>query len=105
MPGLSSEPIVVVEEDPDGLLRERWVFSLIGTRLVLDRYHYERRSSRTVDFKTIKFFDRDHDGEDYGDWQWLTPEEVPWDEDLELMVRVELMTRIVISRPESAKAT
>jgi hypothetical protein len=96
MPALSSDPIVVVEEAPSGLTRERWVFSLVGTKLILDRYHHERRFTATGVFKTTKFFDREHDGEEYGDWQWLTAEEVPWDEDLETAARTELAARVTV---------
>jgi hypothetical protein len=98
VPGLSSDPIVVVEEAPSGLIRQRWVFSLVGTVLVLDRYHHERRFSKIGDFKTTKFYDRRHDGEDYGDWQWLTADEVPWDEELPGLARAELMTRITVAK-------
>lgn len=96
MPGLSSDPIVVVEEAPSGLIRQRWVFSLVGTKLVLDRYHHERRFSKSGQFHTTKFYDRTHDGEDYGDWQWITVDDVPWDEDLDGLARAELMSRISV---------
>lgn len=98
MAGLSSDPIVVVDEAPSGLIRERWVFSLVGTELVLDRYHHERRYSKSGEFKTTKFFDRGHDGEDYGDWQWMSADEVPWDGDLEGLAMAELMARITVMK-------
>lgn len=97
MVSLSSDPIVVVDDAPSGLVRQRWVFSLVGTSLILDRYHYERRFSKSGEFKTTKFYDRVHDGEDYGDWQWLTIDEVPWDVDLPGLARAELMVRITVT--------
>ena len=67
-------------EAPSGLIRQRWVFSVLNTKLVLDRYHHERRHSRSQNFKTTKFYDRHQEGEEYGDWIWLSEDEVPWDE-------------------------
>jgi hypothetical protein len=74
------------------------VFSLVGTQLVLDRYHHERRYSKSGEFRTNKFYDRDHDGEDYGDWQWLTAAEVPWDDDLKGLAMAELMARVTVKK-------
>jgi hypothetical protein len=92
-----SEPIVVVREAPSGLVRERWVFTLVGTTLILDRYHHERRYSKVDDFKTTKFYDQDHDGEDYGDWTWLGIDDVPWD-DVETLAMTELMARFKVTK-------
>jgi len=97
MVGLTSEPIVVVEEAPSGLIRERWVFSLEGSSLILDRYHHERRFSKTGTFKTTRFYDREHDGEEYGDWQWLTAEDVPWNVELEAKAKATLVARVTVT--------
>ena len=72
------KPVAVTELSESGLIRERWIFSLQGQLLVLDRYHYERRWSVSQEFKVVKFYDRGRLAEeDYGDWQWLAEAEVP----------------------------
>ena len=92
-------PITLTEEAPSGFIRERWVFSLVGSNLLLDRYYYERRWAKKQGYKVIKFYDRHRDDtEDYGDWEWITEDEVPWDEELSVQVRSELMTRIRVLR-------
>ena len=92
-------PITLTEEASSGFIRERWVFSLAGNDLILDRYYYERRWAKTQDYKVIKFYDRHRDTtEDYGDWQWITEEEVPWDEELTVEARNELMGRVRVVR-------
>jgi hypothetical protein len=92
------KPITVIELSDSGLIRERWVFSLQGQRLVLDRYHYERRYATTQPFKTTKFYDRLREDEEYGDWVWLTEDGVPWDEELQSQAIGELMSRVRVVR-------
>lgn len=106
------KPITVIELSDSGLIRERWVFSLHGQRLVLDRYHYERRYATTQPFKTTKFYDRTREpGEEYGDWVWLDEDGVPWDEELrsqavgELMSRVQVVRQSDLPRPPVAPST
>lgn len=93
-------PITLTEEAPSGFIRERWVFSLVGIHLVLDRYYYERKWAKKQPFKVVKFYDRHRDPEDgdYGDWEWVTEDEVPWDEELTVQVRSELMSRVKVVR-------
>lgn len=93
-----SKPIVVEAVSESQLIRQRWVFVVMGTRIVLDRYFYERRRSKRGSFKTTKFYDRRHDGEPYGNWTWLTEEEVPWDEDLKAEVFAGLAARFDVVR-------
>jgi len=95
-----TKPLTIVEEVPSGYVRERWVLSLVGDCLVLDRYYYERRWAKTQGFKVMKFYDRHHgpDEEDYGDWQWIPEDEVPWDEELTVQARNELMARVRVVR-------
>lgn len=98
MAGLN-KPVVLVEVSPGGLVRQRWVFILRGDRLLLERYHYERRRSKTADFKTAKLYDRDREpGEDYGDWIWLDEEDVPWDDDTKGEALGELVKHIEVGR-------
>ena len=71
MSSVLEKPVSVSELSDSGLIRQRWVFSLRGASLVLDRYYYERRYATTQSFKTTRFYDRLRDpGEEYGDWQW-----------------------------------
>lgn len=93
------KPVTVVELSDSGLVRQRWVFSLRGPWLVLDRYHHERRYSTEQPFKTTKFYDRHREpGEKYGDWQWLSESDVPWDDELQSQAVAELMSRISVVR-------
>jgi hypothetical protein len=93
------KPVTVAELSDSGLIRQRWVFSLRGPWLVLDRYIYERRYATTQEFKAVKFYDRHRDPEEsYGDWQWLGENEVPWDDDLQSQALVELMSRVHVVR-------
>ena len=92
------KPVTVIELSDSGLIRERWVFSLQGQRLVLDRYHYERRYATTQPFKTTKFYDRLREGEEYGDWVWLDEGAVPWDEELQSQAIGELVSRVQVVR-------
>lgn len=93
------KPVAVTELSESGLIRERWIFSLQGQILVLDRYHYERRWSVGQEFKVVKFYDRHRvPEEDYGDWQWLAEAEVPWDEELQSQALSELMSRFQVVR-------
>ena len=88
-----------MELSDSGLVRQRWVFSLQGSTLILDRYHHERRYSTEQAFKTTKFYDKARrPDEHYGDWQWLKESEVPWDEDLRNLAVAELMSRIRVVR-------
>lgn len=97
------KPVTVVELSDSGLIRERWIFSLQGRHLVLDRYHHERRYATTQEFRTTKFYDRQREpGEEYGDWQWLEEGEVPWDEELQSQAVSELMSRISVVRKRDA---
>jgi hypothetical protein len=91
-----TSPVTVVDEADSGLVRQRWVFTLIGDRLVLDRYHHERRYSQSQNYQTTKFFDRQWDGTEYGEWQWLTAGEVPWDDELKTQALAELVGRIEV---------
>ena len=93
-----TSPITVVDEAASGLVRQRWIFTLVGERLVLDRYHHERRYAKSQEWQTTKFYDRNWDGEVYGDWQWLTADEVPWDDDLETEARAELASRVSVTK-------
>jgi hypothetical protein len=90
------QPVTVVEESESGFIRQRWVFSFHGDTLRLDRYSYERRYSASGQFQVTKFYDRGHDGEDYGTWTWLTAEEVPWDDDLKAAAIAEVVKRLRI---------
>jgi hypothetical protein len=93
------KPVTVTDLSDSGLIRQRWVFSLRNSWLVLDRYLYERRYATTQEFRTVKFYDR-HRGpkENYGDWQWLEENEVPWDDDLQNQALIELASRIHVVR-------
>lgn len=93
-----SRPVTVVSLSDSGLVRQKWVFSIEGPRLLLSRYYHERRYSTTQEFKVVKFYDRLRDGEDYGDWQWLEESEVPWDETLQKQALGEFMSRIQVVR-------
>lgn len=93
-----TSPITVVDEATSGLVRQRWIFTLVGERLVLDRYHHERRYAKSQEWQTTKFYDRDWDGVEYGDWQWLSADEVPWDEDLEGEAKAELVSHILVTK-------
>lgn len=98
MAGLN-KPVVLVEASPGGLVRQRWVFTLRGDRLLLERYHYERRRSKAADFKTLKLYDRGRDpNEDYGDWVWLDEEDVPWDGDIKGEALAELVRHVEVGR-------
>jgi len=100
------KPITVIELSDSGLIRERWVFSLLGQRLVLDRYHYERRYATTQPFKTTKFYDRGRvPGEEYGDWVWLDESAVPWDEELQSQAIGELMSQVQVVRQGDITST
>lgn len=99
MSSVLEKPVTVVELSDSGLIRQRWVFSLRGPWLVLDRYHYERRFSTEQAFRTTKFYDRLRDlDEEYGDWQWLKESEVPWDDELQSQALAELMGRVRVAR-------
>ena len=77
-----------------------------GQRLVLDRYHYERRYATTQEFRTTKFYDRTRGpGEEYGDWAWLDEDGVPWDEELQSQALGELMSRVQVVRQGDLSAT
>lgn len=98
MAGLN-KPIVLVEESPSGLVRQRWIFTLLGNVLLLERYHYERRHTKKANFKVTKLYDRGREpDEDYGDWTWLNEEDVPWDEDLKGEALGELVRHVVVGR-------
>jgi hypothetical protein len=98
-------PITVIELSNSGLIRERWVFSLHGQYLLLDRYYYERRYATTQEFRATKFYDRHRNpGEEYGDWQWLDESEVPWDEELQSQAVAELINRVQVVRHSDLKA-
>ena len=90
-------PVTVIDEADSGLVRQRWIFTLVGDRLVLDRYHHERRFSQGQEYHTTKFYDRQWDGEQYGDWQWLGADDVPWSEKVEREALNELMGRITVT--------
>ena len=79
---MSRGPFQVVRESPNRLSRHRWVFSLEGNLLFLDRYHYEKRRRKSDGFKLAKFYDSEGDEGGYGEWEWLSESEVPWDEDI-----------------------
>lgn len=93
-----SKPIVIEALSQSELIRQRWVFQVMGHRILLDRYFYERRHSKGQVFKTTKFYDRRHDGENYGDWTWLTEAEVPWDEELRVDVAAAMVARFEVVR-------
>lgn len=98
MAGLS-RPVELIDEAPSRLTRHRWVFSLLGNRLQLIRYHYERRRSSRGQFKTTKLYDCDRDPEeDYGDWAWLAEEDVPWDDELKGEALAKLAEFITVCR-------
>lgn len=89
------KPVTVPELSDSGLIRQRWIFTLQGAWLLLDRYYYERRYATTQAFKVTKFYDRLREpSEEYGDWQWLKESEVPWDEDLQSQAVAELLSRV-----------
>jgi hypothetical protein len=97
---LHQRPIAVVQEEKNGLIRHRWVFLLHGVQLVLERYHYETRKRKAQPWKLERFYDRHETEQGYGDWQWLTVEEVPWDEDLRHMALAELLGKVeVVLKP------
>lgn len=93
-----SKPIVIEALSESELIRQRWVFQVMGHRIMLDRYFYERRRSKSGKFKTTKFYDRAHDGENYGDWTWLSEDEVPWDEELRVDVAAAMVARFEVVR-------
>lgn len=98
------KPVTVAELSDSGLIRERWIFSLQGQQLVLDRYYYERRYTKKQQFKALKFYDRGRDPEeDYGSWRWLTEAEVPWDDELPNQALSELAGRIRVVRQSEMK--
>ena len=74
------------------------MFTLVGTSLVLDRYHLESRPRKAEDFRTIKFYGREDLEQDYGDWKWIPSEEVPWDDNLENEVLKALIQGIKVVR-------
>ena len=93
------KPVTVSDLSDSGLVKQRWVFSLNGTWLVLDRYYYDRRYATAQPFKTTRFYDRlRQPGEDYGDWQWLEEKDVPWDDELQSQAVFELVGRISVVR-------
>lgn len=95
MPG----PVVVTEEAPSELTREKWVFSYLDGHLVLERYHYERRRAKSHPYKTMKLYDRGKtNGEEYGDWAWLKEDDVPWDSDVQGQALAELSKQIKVGR-------
>lgn len=90
-------PITVEGEAKDGLSRHRWVFVIEGRCIVLHRYFYEQRGAPTERFKVIRFYEQGSE-QSYGDWQWLTIEEVPWDEGIKGEALAELLRRFVVVR-------
>jgi hypothetical protein len=99
-------PVTVIELSDSGLIRNRWVFSLQQSWLILDRYYYERRYATTQEFRVMKFYDRLRDpSENYGDWQWLEENDVPWDEDLQGLALTELLSRIQVVRQSDTSSS
>jgi len=91
----STQPVHVIRESRNHLFRHRWVFSLDGNRLTLVRYHMEKRRRKAEEFKTSKLYER---GEPYGPWEWLSLEDVPWDEELENEARFALVSNVEVAR-------
>lgn len=90
-------PVTVQREAPNCLSRHRWVFVFEGRQLVLHRYLYEKRSKKADPYKVARFYERGAEG-GYGDWEWLTIGDVPWDLDLQGEALAELVKNIVVVR-------
>lgn len=88
-------PLVVVH-DLGGGFRRRWVFEVKGRDIVLQRYHHEVREGDQ--FRLVKFYDS-QDAGSYGDWQWLSEAEVPWDDELKGEVALALISKLRVRRP------
>jgi len=94
-----STPVIVVEESSSGLTRQRWIFSVSGYHITLNRYHYERRHSKANGFKLMKFYDRGREpGETYGDWVWLDESAVPWDSNIQAKALAQFTQNITVGR-------
>lgn len=90
-------PVTVERETKNGLSRRRWVFVFESKYLILHRYLYERRAKKDDPYKVKKFYERGVQ-EPYGDWEWLTIKDVPWDDELQGDALAELVRRIKVTR-------
>ena len=88
-------PLVVIHDLEQGF-RRRWVFDWKGHDIVLLRYHYELK--QLGQWRLVEFFDAGDAG-GYGDWQWLTEAEVPWDDELMGEVGLALLSKLRIRKP------
>jgi hypothetical protein len=93
-------PIFVVQEADDNLSRQKWVFVLEGSNLVLDRYYVEVLEEGT--WRVSHFYDRGDPEGGYGTWTWLTEDEVPFDTELKAEALSELVSRLLVMK-ESKK--
>jgi hypothetical protein len=85
---------MVVQEADDGLSKQKWVFVLEGSNLILDRYYVEVLSKGV--WKVTHFYDRGDPDGGYGTWKWLTVDEVPFDTELQAEALSELVSRITV---------
>jgi hypothetical protein len=88
-------PLVVIHDLNEGY-RRRWIFEWKGKEIILQRYHYEIRDGQQ--YRLVQFFDALDTG-GYGDWQWLSEAEVPWDDELLGEVGLALVAKLRIRRP------
>lgn len=87
---------VTIESD-SSMIRQRWIFSVVGKALLLERYHYERRRSLNQQFATVKMYDRGND-RSYGDWTWLDEDDVPWDDEIQSLALDEFIAQWSVIR-------
>jgi hypothetical protein len=91
-------PYQVIQEAPNRLSRHRWIFVIEQNHLVLDRYHYEKRRKKADPYKLAKFYDASGNGDDYGNWEWVDENDVPWDEDLQGEALGEVVKTLLVVR-------
>lgn len=92
---MSLGPIMVIHLLNDGYIR-RWVFEAKGREIILQRFHLEREEGKG--HRLVEFYDADDDG-GYGDWKWLTEDEVPWDDELKGEVAYAVIAKLKILKP------
>lgn len=90
-------PVTVEDEAKDGLSRQRWVFVIERAYLILQRYYFEERPAPGAPYKVTRFYERGSE-RGYGDWMWLSVEEVPWDDDVKGDALAELVRHILVIR-------
>lgn len=88
---------VIYRESRNRLTRHAWIFGECKGGLRLTWYGYERRTTTKHPWQITKCWDIL--GVPYGDMEWLRPEEVVWDQDVQEDLMASLLSQLVIVGP------